>query len=60
MKKTVHLGGIINRRQLGVGFDIIFKTKDEAQRYKEMLMFILKNDKYNVETAMGYHDKGGN
>ena len=53
----VSLGGIMNRRHKGIGFDIVFQTKEEAQHYKEMMTFILKGDGYEIESVNGYHDK---
>jgi hypothetical protein len=55
-KPVVVLGGIISRRNKGLGFDIIFKSEEEARHYKEMFNIILRSDDYRVFVEDGYYD----
>lgn len=48
VKKKVIFGRIIKISK-GVGYRTIFETKEEAEKYREMNEFILKNDNYDVE-----------
>ena len=51
----VTLGGIIQCGG-GIGFKTIFEDKETAQKYKDMFMWILKDDKFIVKNNMGYYD----
>jgi len=61
MKKAT-LGGIIKLHSTNkdatdiCGFKIGFKTKEEANKYKEMFKWILESDKYKVVCKKGYYD----
>jgi len=60
MKKKTWIGGIIKHNHNGIGFKLTFKTKKEAQHYKEMIIFILKNDNYHIKQKEGYYDNKDN
>ena len=49
------LGGIINHKH-GIGFKITFPDKEMANHYKDMVRWILLDDKLNVATNRGYFD----
>ena len=61
MQPKVEIGGILKYKlgsnQHGYGFKTVFKTSEEAQSYKEMMYFILRNDHYKVNNGKGYYDK---
>ena len=52
----VILGGIIKHNNIGVGFKITFPDKEMANHYKDMIRWILLDDKHIVATNKGYHD----
>ena len=59
MKKPAYLGGIVKIRHNSMyGFKVGFKTAEEANKYKEMLGFILSSDKYKVENKRAAYDNG--
>lgn len=47
--------GVIKHKS-GYGWKATFKTSEEANKYNEMLMFILRDDGYDVEKLIGYYD----
>ena len=53
---TVIFGGIIKHSN-GIGFKITFKNKTVAQHYKDMMIWIIKNDNHNIKNFEGYYDK---
>ena len=57
MKKPAYLGGIVKIRANSMyGFQIGFNTAEEANKYKEMLNFLLSNNKYKVENKRAMFD----
>ena len=57
MRKPAYLGGIVKISANSMyGFQIGFRTKDEANKYKEMFNFILSGDKYKVENKRAAYD----
>jgi len=52
---SVTLGGII-KYQGGVGFKVVFKNKEQANKYKDMLRWILLDDGFTVKSNTGYFD----
>jgi hypothetical protein len=40
----------------GKGFKTIFNDVKTAQSYKDMFIWILKNDKFDVDIRLGYYD----
>lgn len=55
MKKAT-IGGIVKQHG-GVGFRVTFDNKAQAQKYKDMFMWILKDDKFKLTVKGGYYDK---
>ena len=55
MKKEVTLTGIIGIKG-GYGFKTIFNSKEDANKYKDMIRFILEDDKFKVIYKTSYHD----
>ena len=56
-KKVAKMGGIVSTStRNGYCFKVTFDTAEEANHYKEMMGFILKNDKYIIEYGTGYYD----
>jgi len=57
MRKPAYLGGIVRLSANSYyGFQVGFRTKEEANKYKEMLGFILSSDKYKVESKRAAYD----
>lgn len=54
-RKRVVVGGIIKHNR-GTGFKITFSDVEAARWYKEMFIFILKDDMANVRVEKGYYD----
>jgi hypothetical protein len=54
--KQCEIGGIISHRD-GYGFKIRFDTIKQAQYYKGLLAYALREDKYKIKNNKGYHDK---
>jgi len=54
--RSVTISGIIKHRN-GYGFKITFNNNEEADRYKDMIRWILKDDGYHIENKKGYYDK---
>lgn len=55
MKKECTLSGIIKHSN-GIGFKITFNSKDTANKYKDMLRFILAEDGFKINYRQGYYD----
>ena len=60
-KHICEIGGIIQHRMnhnrtCGYGFKITFKTSTEAQKYKEMITWIIESDNYKINNKKGYYD----
>ena len=57
MRKPAYLGGIVKISANSMyGFQVGFNTETEANKYKEMLNFILSSDKYKVENKRAMYD----
>lgn len=54
-KHKIILGRIIKHKK-GTGFKITFPTKEEANKYKEMMKWILADDGYRIDNDTGYFD----
>jgi len=52
----VVLGGIIKYNSDGVGFKVVFKDKELANKYKDMMRWILLDDGFTVVSNTGYYD----
>lgn len=52
----VMMGSIIKHTNNGVGFKITFPDIETANRYKDMIRWILLDDKKNVVYNIGYYD----
>lgn len=58
MKKTCVVGGIIKHKgKGGFGFKTSFSSVELAQKYKDMVFWIIKNDKICTSVERGYYDK---
>ena len=55
VKPKVTIGGIIKYNG-GIGFKCVFQDKEQANKYKDMIRWILNNDGYHIEDKKGYHD----
>lgn len=53
---STRIGGIIRHTDYGYGFKISFKTIDEANKYKDMICYILEDDHYKLKLEDGYFD----
>ena len=58
-RPVVIVGGIL-RHNRGTGFKITFSSVDLSRKYKDMFIWILKDDGFNVRVEKGYHDKKEN
>jgi len=59
--KLCEIGGILqynmkNNTNKGYGFKIVFNTSKEAQHYKEMITWIIQDDKYKIINQRRYYD----
>jgi len=54
MKKAT-IGGIV-KQQGGVGFKITFENRQQANKYKDMFAWILRDDKFKLLVKGGYYD----
>ena len=54
-RPVVIVGGIL-RHNRGTGFKITFSSVDLSRKYKDMFIWILKDDRLNVRIEKGYHD----
>lgn len=54
--KVCTLGRILKRRS-GYGFTVVFKTPQEAQKYKDQIKYVIKVDRYRMVVKEGYHDQ---
>jgi len=55
-KNIARIGAITRDIRGTYGFRIGFNTPKEARQYKEMITWIIRNDKYTVIPVIGYHD----
>ena len=55
MPKTI-VSGIVKHND-GIGFKITFENAEQAQKYKEMFIWILESDDLEVGTMRGHYDK---
>ena len=55
MPKTI-VSGIVKHND-GIGFKITFETAEQAQKYKDMFIWILESDDLHVETVNAHYDK---
>ena len=49
------IGGIVKHRN-GYGFKVTFTNKKHANKYKDMLFWIICNDNISTVKNVGYHD----
>jgi hypothetical protein len=56
MKKKCTLGGILKHKDNGYGFKVSFSDVEAAQYYKDMIFWIIKNDKVSINIEKGYFD----
>jgi len=54
-KNQCRLSGIIKHND-GIGFKITFDTSEQANKYKDMMKWILKDDGFKVLISKGYYD----
>jgi len=54
-KMSVKIGGIIKHKD-GYGFKLTFTDIDTANKYKDMLRYILTSDNLPIIYNTGYHD----
>jgi len=52
---NIIIGGIVKHRH-GYGFKITCSSKDHANKYKDMIRWIIQNDKIPIVYNLGYHD----
>jgi hypothetical protein len=57
MSSSCHIGGIIKHKSGGYGFKTTFNNFGLAQKYKEMMNWIIKNDGVSVSMDKGYYDR---
>lgn len=53
---SCNIGGIIKNVQKGYCFKICFKDVDQAQKYKDIIYWIVKNDGIDTTVSNGYYD----
>jgi len=56
MSDTCHFGPIIKHKNFGYGFKVSFNDEKVAQKYKEMMGWIIKDDGIIVNMDKGYYD----
>jgi hypothetical protein len=49
--------GRIIKHSNGIGFKVTFNTKEEAQKYKDEIYFIISVDGYKIDNKGGCYDK---
>lgn len=49
------ISGIVKHRS-GYGFKVTFESKEHANKYKDILRWIIINDKLPLVCNIGYHD----
>ena len=49
------IGGIVKHKH-GYGFKVTFTNKKHANKYKDTLYWIIKNDNIPIVRNIGYHD----
>lgn len=57
MSDITIIGGIVHHNNGGYGFKLTFPSSELAQKYKEMIHFILRDDNLFIEEKKGYYDK---
>ena len=55
MKKCM-IGGIL-RHNGGFGFKVTFDDVETTKYYKDMIFWIIKNDKFSMDVKNGYYEK---
>lgn len=55
-RESCTIGGIV-RMNRGTGFKISFSNMELSRKYKDMFIWILKDDKLNLNVQRGYFDK---
>lgn len=55
--KKCTIGGIVKHGNGQVGFRMGFETKEQAQMYKEMMVYIVRSDGFEILGHRGYYDK---
>lgn len=58
MKHRSVIGGIVKHRG-GYGFRVTLDTVKLAQKYKDMVKWIIESDKLRVDVKSGYYDVVG-
>ena len=53
--RSITISGIIKHHS-GYGFKLTFNKSEEAQKYKDMIRWILQDDGYKIKDKKGYHD----
>ena len=51
------IGGILKNNKGWYIFKTSFNSMEQAQKYKDMFFWIIKNDKVKTEVSKGYYDK---
>ena len=51
------LGGIVKHRKGGYDFKTTFNSPETAQHYKDMMYWIINDDKIKTILERGYYDK---
>ena len=51
----VTMGKIIKHTK-GIGFKITFPDKEQANKYKDMIRWIIADDGYRIDNDTGYYD----
>lgn len=55
IKNPVILGGIVKHSK-GIGFKTTFKNRETANKYKDMIRWILADDGFSLVYNVGYYD----
>jgi len=55
--KQVVLGGIIKHQRGGYGFKVTFPDSETANKYKDMMRWIIVDDGHPLVYNTGYHDR---
>ena len=54
-QEKIKISGIVKHKD-GLGFKITFKNQETANKYKDMIRWILAHEKYPVEYKIAYYD----
>lgn len=55
MKQKCTVGGLVKHKD-GYGFKLSFTTPEKAQHYKDMFVWIIKDDHIGMVVERGYYD----